>query len=150
MVILYCLMSHFAALCNCNVLKSKFLEKYVQCSPKLNTSAGALVGASGLLVISVLKNSGPISFNTRKTHPKWADGGDRRQYCINHSNLTDSSELQELRALTSQHERGVMESTPDVGQFLILVMRMLKAKNIIEVGSFTGRYCIYSLLMIHF
>lgn len=56
-----------------------------------------------------------------------------------HSNITDTPEIMELRGITQQHERGVMESTPDVGQFLRFLMRMLKAKNVVEVGSFTGK-----------
>ncbi|XP_063675627.1 uncharacterized protein LOC134812243 [Bolinopsis microptera] len=100
--------------------------------------AGAVLGASGLLAISSLKKGDVIDFATRSEHPKWSSGDARKQYCVSHSNIAESSELQELRELTAQHERGVMESTPDVGQFLTFITRMVKAKNIIEVGSFTG------------
>lgn len=64
-----------------------------------------------------------------------------------HSNIIDTPEIIELREITQQHERGVMESTPDVGQFLRFLMRMLKAKNVVEVGSFTGKYSHSPLLL---
>ena len=114
------------------------------------TFVGALLGASGLLAISAITNGGPADMSTRKTHPKWVGSDARKQYCISHTNMTDSSALQELRQLTAQHERGVMESTPDVGQFLTFLVRMLKAKNVVEGGSFTGTLCYYRHSEQHF
>jgi len=116
----------------------EFLSTKIDSKLLVAAGAGALLGASGLLALSALKGDSTLSLSTRKTHPKWANSDARRQYCITHSNMMDSSELQELRELTAQHERGVMESTPDVGQFLTFLMRVLKAKHIVEVGSFTG------------
>ncbi|XP_047951381.1 probable caffeoyl-CoA O-methyltransferase At4g26220 isoform X2 [Salvia hispanica] len=50
--------------------------------------------------------------------------------------------LKELRAITSTHPRAVMGTSPDVGQFLDLLLRTINAKKTIEIGVFTG----YSLL----
>lgn len=96
-----------------------------------------MLGSAGVVAISTLKNK-TSSFSTRSSHPKWGAFDARKSYCINHSNIADTPELAELRELTSQHKMGVMEATPDVGQFLVLLMKLLKAKNIVEVGSFTG------------
>jgi len=115
-----------------------FLSNNIDSKVLIAAGTGALLGASGLLAISAITNGGPADMSTRKTHPKWVGSDARKQYCISHTNMTDSSALQELRQLTAQHEQGVMESTPDVGQFLTFLVRMLKAKNVVEVGSFTG------------
>jgi len=116
----------------------EFLSTSIDSKLLVAAGAGVLLGASGLLAISAIRNNGTADFPTRSHHPKWVDNDARKQYCVSHTNMTDSSELQELRKLTAQHEQGVMESTPDVGQFLTLLARMLKAKNVLEVGTFTG------------
>ncbi|XP_020080297.1 caffeoyl-CoA O-methyltransferase 5-like isoform X1 [Ananas comosus] len=50
--------------------------------------------------------------------------------------------LRELRRISAAHPRGVMASAPDEVQFLGMLLKILNAKNTIEVGVFTG----YSLL----
>ncbi|KAG6421049.1 hypothetical protein SASPL_117598 [Salvia splendens] len=50
--------------------------------------------------------------------------------------------LKELRAITSTHPRAVMGTSPDVGQFMDLLLTTINAKKTIEIGVFTG----YSLL----
>merc|ERR1712048_1209168 len=54
------------------------------------------------------------------------------------TNIVEPKPLLMLREATAKHERFRLESTHDVAQFLVLLMRMNKAKTILEVGSFTG------------
>ncbi|KAL1564470.1 Cation-dependent phenylpropanoid and flavonoid 8-O-methyltransferase 1 [Salvia divinorum] len=51
--------------------------------------------------------------------------------------------LKELRAITSTHPRAVMGTSPDVGQFMALLLKTINAKKTIEIGVLTG----YSLLL---
>ncbi|KAH9317972.1 hypothetical protein KI387_019741, partial [Taxus chinensis] len=50
--------------------------------------------------------------------------------------------LKELRELTANHPWGGMAIPADEGQFLMLLLKLIKAKKTIEIGVFTG----YSLL----
>ncbi|KAG6424092.1 hypothetical protein SASPL_114504 [Salvia splendens] len=50
--------------------------------------------------------------------------------------------LKELRAITSTQPRAVMGTSPDVGQFMDLLLTTINVKKTIEIGVFTG----YSLL----
>jgi len=50
--------------------------------------------------------------------------------------------LKELRELTSKHPRHIIAIPPDEGQFLGLLLKLMNAKNTIEIGVYTG----YSLL----
>ncbi|CAL5215052.1 unnamed protein product [Lathyrus oleraceus] len=51
--------------------------------------------------------------------------------------------LKELRNATTNHPLGFMGTSPDVGQLMALLLKLLNAKKTIEVGVFTG----YSLLL---
>uniref|UniRef100_A0ACD6AE46 Uncharacterized protein n=2 Tax=Avena sativa TaxID=4498 RepID=A0ACD6AE46_AVESA len=46
--------------------------------------------------------------------------------------------LRELRHITKEHTYGFMSSPPDEGQLLSLLLKIMGAKNTIEVGVFTG------------
>jgi caffeoyl-CoA O-methyltransferase len=50
--------------------------------------------------------------------------------------------LQGLRLATEKHAWSILATSADEGQFLSLLMRLINAKNTIEIGVFTG----YSLL----
>jgi len=50
--------------------------------------------------------------------------------------------LKELRGSTSKHRQHMMAIPPDEGQFLGLLLKLMNAKNTIEIGVYTG----YSLL----
>lgn len=52
--------------------------------------------------------------------------------------LRDTPLHQALRAETDQLEFGVMQISPDQGQFMALLVRLLNARRIIELGTFTG------------
>lgn len=51
--------------------------------------------------------------------------------------------LKELRAASSNHPRAIMVTSPDCGQFIALILKLINAKKTIELGVFTG----YSLLL---
>lgn len=46
--------------------------------------------------------------------------------------------LAELRAETSNLPMAMMQISPEQGQFMALLVRLIGAKNIVEVGTFTG------------
>ncbi|KAL1318801.1 hypothetical protein HN51_071090 [Arachis hypogaea] len=51
--------------------------------------------------------------------------------------------LKELRELTQNYPRGFMGTSPESGQLLSILLKLLNAKKTIEIGVFTG----YSLLL---
>ncbi|PIN18547.1 O-methyltransferase [Handroanthus impetiginosus] len=51
--------------------------------------------------------------------------------------------LKEIRDLSSTHPRSFMVTSPDAGQFMALILKLINAKKTIEIGVFTG----YSLLL---
>lgn len=53
--------------------------------------------------------------------------------CINESEL-----LHQLREETTQLEYSVMQISPEQGQFMSLLMRLMNTKRAIEIGTFTG------------
>lgn len=59
------------------------------------------------------------------------------EYLIEHS-LRETSELRELRELTLKHEMARMQIAPEQGQFMAVLVELLGAGRIIEVGTFTG------------
>jgi predicted O-methyltransferase YrrM len=59
------------------------------------------------------------------------------QYLLSVS-LRDSMIHRELRHETDKLEFGVMQISPEQGQFMALLVRLVAAKRIIEVGTFTG------------
>ena len=59
------------------------------------------------------------------------------QYLLDHS-LRESALLRNLRELTSQQEMSNMQIAPEQGQFMALLVELLGAERIIEIGTFTG------------
>ena len=52
--------------------------------------------------------------------------------------LREDAILQQLREETSSHRWGAMQVSPEQGQFMGLILKMIDAKNVIELGVFTG------------
>ncbi|XP_047181945.1 caffeoyl-CoA O-methyltransferase 1-like [Vigna umbellata] len=50
--------------------------------------------------------------------------------------------LKEIREMTEKHPRNIMATPPDEGQFLSMLIKLINAKNTLEIGVYTG----YSLL----
>ncbi|XP_073279121.1 cation-dependent phenylpropanoid and flavonoid 8-O-methyltransferase 1-like [Primulina huaijiensis] len=70
--------------------------------------------------------------------------GDLYQYLLNTSVYPrEPDSLKQLRAITSTHPRAVMGASPDVGQLMALLLKLVNPKKTIEIGVFTG----YSLLV---
>lgn len=59
------------------------------------------------------------------------------QYLLDHS-LRETEVMRRLREQTSNHELSRMQIAPEQGQFMALLVEMLGAERIIEVGTFTG------------
>jgi predicted O-methyltransferase YrrM len=58
-------------------------------------------------------------------------------YMLRHS-VRETPILQELREVTRGHEWARMQIAPEQGQFMALLVELLGARRIIEVGTFTG------------
>lgn len=70
--------------------------------------------------------------------------GELYQYILETSVYPREHEcLKELRELTDKHPRKYMISSPDEGQFLSMLLKLINAKNTMEIGVYTG----YSLLV---
>lgn len=54
------------------------------------------------------------------------------------NSLRETDVLRELREYTAGHKMAMMQIAPEQGQFMALLVRLLQAKNIIEIGVFTG------------
>ena len=52
--------------------------------------------------------------------------------------LNDTDVLKALRDETNQLEMGVMQISADQGQFMAMLVKLINAKHIIEIGTFTG------------
>ncbi|MFV2055964.1 MAG: class I SAM-dependent methyltransferase [Thiohalomonadales bacterium] len=52
--------------------------------------------------------------------------------------LRETDEQQQLRAETSKLEMSIMQISPDQAQFMALLIKLIAAKRIIEIGTFTG------------
>ena len=59
------------------------------------------------------------------------------QYLLEHS-VRESALMRKLRETTSQQELSQMQIAPEQGQFMALLVELLGAKRIIEIGTFTG------------
>ena len=59
------------------------------------------------------------------------------QYLLDHS-LRESSLMRKLREVTARQEMSRMQIAPEQGQFMALLVELLGAERIIEVGTFTG------------
>lgn len=58
-------------------------------------------------------------------------------YLLDHS-LRDDPLLQQLREETARDPLARMQIAPEQGQFMALLVQLMGAKNLIEVGTFTG------------
>jgi len=67
------------------------------------------------------------------------------KYMVDHS-VREHPEATALRKLTASHPRAVMQISPDEGQLLQMILKLLGAKRIIEVGVFTGYSTLVSAL----
>jgi predicted O-methyltransferase YrrM len=54
------------------------------------------------------------------------------------TSLREPEILQELRQETASHPGGVMQISPEQGQFMALLVQLMGAKKTLEVGVFTG------------
>lgn len=52
--------------------------------------------------------------------------------------VREQASLKELREATADHEWAVMQISPEQGQLMQMLVRMLGARNCIEIGTFTG------------
>ncbi len=59
------------------------------------------------------------------------------RYIVDHS-LRETSLMRELREATQREELSRMQISPEQGQFMALLVELLGARRIIEVGTFTG------------
>ncbi len=59
------------------------------------------------------------------------------QYLLDHS-LRESRLMRRLREITAQQEMSRMQIAPEQGQFMALLVELIGAERIIEIGTFTG------------
>jgi caffeoyl-CoA O-methyltransferase len=59
------------------------------------------------------------------------------QYTIAHSQ-TEADILRQLREATAQHPQARMQISPDQGQFMALLLKLMAAQRVLEIGTFTG------------
>lgn len=59
------------------------------------------------------------------------------QYLLEHS-LRETPLMRELRELTRRQEMARMQIAPEQGQFMALLVELLGARRILEIGTFTG------------
>ncbi|MEM9218076.1 MAG: class I SAM-dependent methyltransferase [Cyanobacteria bacterium P01_F01_bin.150] len=52
--------------------------------------------------------------------------------------LRESDALQKLRQETATHARSQMQISPEQGQFMALLLKLMGAKKVLEIGVFTG------------
>lgn len=59
------------------------------------------------------------------------------QYLLDHS-LRETETMRQLREITAQHEWSRMQISPEQGQFMALLVNIIGAQRIIEIGTYTG------------
>lgn len=59
------------------------------------------------------------------------------RYLLDHS-VGETALMRKLRETTSQQETGRMQISPEQGQFMALLVELLGAKHILEIGTYTG------------
>jgi len=59
------------------------------------------------------------------------------EYLVDHS-VRDTPEQQALRELTLRHQYARMQIAPEQGQLMALLVKLIDARQIIEIGTFTG------------
>ncbi|MEM7062508.1 MAG: class I SAM-dependent methyltransferase [Cyanobacteria bacterium P01_B01_bin.77] len=60
--------------------------------------------------------------------------------------LREPKHLAQLRQETAQHPFGDMQIAPDQGQFMALLIRLMGAKNVLEIGTFKGYSALWMAL----
>lgn len=63
--------------------------------------------------------------------------GELREYILNVS-LREHPLLAALRQETAQHPEAKMQISPDQGQFMATLLRLIQARSVLEIGTFTG------------
>lgn len=58
--------------------------------------------------------------------------------------VTETEELKQLRAMTAELPRAIMQIPPEQGQLMSLLVKLMNARKAIEIGVFTG----YSTLVV--
>lgn len=58
-------------------------------------------------------------------------------YLVKHS-VREHTALTELRRITHQFSDAIMQISPEQGQFMAVLVQMLKAKKTLDIGTFTG------------
>ena len=59
------------------------------------------------------------------------------RYLLDHS-VGETALMRKLRETTSQQETGRMQISPEQGQFMTLLVELLGAKHILQIGTYTG------------
>ena len=72
------------------------------------------------------------------------------RYLLDHS-VRETGLMRELREVTMQQEMSRMQIAPEQGQFMALLVELLGAERIIEIGTFTGysALCMAEALPVH-
>ena len=60
-----------------------------------------------------------------------------REYILDVS-LREHPLLAELREETARHPEAKMQISPDQGQFMATLLRLMQARSVLEIGTFTG------------
>lgn len=60
--------------------------------------------------------------------------------------LREPETLTQLRQETEKHPDGGMQIAPDQGQFMALLVRLIGAKKVLEIGTFTGYSALWMAL----
>ncbi|MDV3351196.1 class I SAM-dependent methyltransferase [Leptothoe sp. LEGE 181152] len=60
--------------------------------------------------------------------------------------LRESGVLSQLRQKTAQHPYGYMQIAPDQGQFMALLVTLMGAKKVLEIGTFSGYSALWMAL----
>ncbi|MEM1256759.1 MAG: class I SAM-dependent methyltransferase [Cyanobacteria bacterium P01_H01_bin.21] len=60
--------------------------------------------------------------------------------------LREPDILTQLRQETDQYPEGDMQVSPDQGQFMALLLRLMGAKKVLEIGTFTGYSALWMAL----
>jgi len=78
-----------------------------------------------------------VSFESNKPNKFTALNESLYDYLIKHS-VREPELLSKLREETSRLEMGIMQISPEQGQFLSLLVKLLNVKKALEIGVFTG------------